>query len=179
MSYASGSPKFESRLTYPNTYRASPSSTSYSKAKAALIKYYGWNRVAILHQYDPEFFSPVEYSLKLAKNNVSYVTPTPWCGRRRYACAQHIHPGSNPHSRYCINIQSAHKQGRIKDFIFGGGAPPRNDHNLFFFSFVCFYQILLFLQSRRPSKVRTPLHPSPRSAPEKIKLQVLRTFHSE
>ncbi|KAK2566162.1 Gamma-aminobutyric acid type B receptor subunit 2, partial [Acropora cervicornis] len=44
VSYASGSPKFESRLTYPNTYRASPSSTSYSKAKAALIKYYGWNR---------------------------------------------------------------------------------------------------------------------------------------
>lgn len=61
VSYASGSPKFESRLTYPNTYRAAPSSTSYSKAKATFIKYYGWNRVAILHQYDPEFFSPVIY----------------------------------------------------------------------------------------------------------------------
>ena len=62
VSYASGSPKFESDLTYPNTYRASPSTTSYSKAKAAFIKHFGWNRVAILHEYDPEFFSPVKYS---------------------------------------------------------------------------------------------------------------------
>ena len=61
VSYTSGSPKFENKLKYPNTYRAAPSSTSFSKAKAAIIKYYGWKRVAILHQYDPEFFSPVQY----------------------------------------------------------------------------------------------------------------------
>ncbi|XP_029189059.2 gamma-aminobutyric acid type B receptor subunit 2-like isoform X5 [Acropora millepora] len=75
VSYASGSPKFESKLTYPNTYRASPSSTSYSKAKAALIKYYGWNRVAILHQYDPEFFSPTVDKLKkeLENYNISII----------------------------------------------------------------------------------------------------------
>ncbi|XP_068723157.1 gamma-aminobutyric acid type B receptor subunit 2-like [Montipora capricornis] len=69
VSYASGSPKFESDLTYPNTYRASPSTTSYSKAKAAFIKHFGWNRVAILHEYDPEFFSPTVDKLKIELEN--------------------------------------------------------------------------------------------------------------
>ncbi|XP_078366097.1 gamma-aminobutyric acid type B receptor subunit 2-like isoform X2 [Oculina patagonica] len=75
VSYASGSPKFESRLLYPNTYRAAPSSTSYSKAKVAFIKHYGWKRVAILHEYDPEFFSPTVAKLKveLEKNNISII----------------------------------------------------------------------------------------------------------
>ncbi|CAH3135995.1 unnamed protein product [Porites lobata] len=75
VSYASGSPKFESRRIYPNTYRAAPSSASFSKAKAAFIKYFGWKRVAILHQYDPEFFSPTVDKLKIAlvKSNISII----------------------------------------------------------------------------------------------------------
>lgn len=75
VSYASGSPKFESKLKYPNTYRGAPSSTSYSKAKVAFIKYFGWKRVAILHQYDPEFFSPTVDKLKieLKKSNISII----------------------------------------------------------------------------------------------------------
>ena len=59
VSYSSASPKFASQLTYPNTYQAVPSLTSYSKAKVAFIKHYGWKRVAILYEYDPELFSPV------------------------------------------------------------------------------------------------------------------------
>ena len=59
VSYSSASPKFASQLTYPNTYQAAPSLTSYSKAKVAFIKHYGWKRVAILYEYDPELFSPV------------------------------------------------------------------------------------------------------------------------
>ncbi|CAH3136026.1 unnamed protein product [Porites lobata] len=75
VSYASGSPKFESNRTYPNTYRVVPSSVSLSKAKVAFIKYFGWKRVAILHQYDPEFFSPTVDKLKieLVKSNISII----------------------------------------------------------------------------------------------------------
>ncbi|CAH3160478.1 unnamed protein product [Porites evermanni] len=75
VSYASGSPKFEDKQIYPNTYRTAPSSASFSKAKAAFIKYFGWKRVAILHQYDPEFFSPTVDKLKieLVKSNISII----------------------------------------------------------------------------------------------------------
>ena len=61
VSYASGSPKFEYKWSNWNTYRTAPSSASLSKAKAAFINYFGWKRVAILHQYYPGFCSAVRY----------------------------------------------------------------------------------------------------------------------
>ena len=39
---------------------------SYSKAKAAFIKHYGWRRAAILYRADFEYFSPVSYQRFLA-----------------------------------------------------------------------------------------------------------------
>ena len=89
VSYSSGSPKFESQLTYPNTYRAAPSSTSYSKAKVAFIKHYGWKRVAILYEYDPEYFSPVNcfktllrLTLPITKYHLILTTEAPFSVHR-------------------------------------------------------------------------------------------------
>ncbi|XP_032219288.2 gamma-aminobutyric acid type B receptor subunit 2 isoform X1 [Nematostella vectensis] len=75
ISYASLSPMFGNNRKYRNTYRIVPSSESNSKAKVSFIKNFGWERVAIIHEYSAEMFSLTASILvkELVQNNISVI----------------------------------------------------------------------------------------------------------
>ena len=62
VSFGATSPLLGS-VFYQYTFRASPSTFSFVKAQVAIIKYHGWSRVAIIHEFDNTFFSPVSTQL--------------------------------------------------------------------------------------------------------------------
>ncbi|CAH3175080.1 unnamed protein product [Porites lobata] len=53
VSYASTSPVLKDRELYPRFFRTISSDLAFNPARAALLKKYGWKRVATLHQNEP------------------------------------------------------------------------------------------------------------------------------
>lgn len=53
VSYASTSPVLKNRELYPRFFRTISSDSAFNPARAALLKKYGWKRVATLHQNEP------------------------------------------------------------------------------------------------------------------------------
>ena len=60
VSYASTSPALQNRELYPRFFRTISSDLAFNPARAALLRQYGWKRVATLHQNEPSgIFSQV------------------------------------------------------------------------------------------------------------------------
>ncbi|KAJ8020438.1 Gamma-aminobutyric acid type B receptor subunit 1 [Holothuria leucospilota] len=58
LSYVASSPRLSNRITFPLLFRMHPSETVFNVVKFALLKYYGWEKVATLHQHFDLFALP-------------------------------------------------------------------------------------------------------------------------
>ena len=66
VSYASTSPVLKDRELYPHFFRTISSDLAFNPARAALLRKYGWKRVATLHQNEPSgIFSQVSMDVYL------------------------------------------------------------------------------------------------------------------
>ena len=55
ISYASSSPRLSNGSIYFNYFRVIPSETHIHKGQVSLVLYFGWERVALVNQYESLF----------------------------------------------------------------------------------------------------------------------------
>ncbi|XP_022083422.1 gamma-aminobutyric acid type B receptor subunit 1-like isoform X2 [Acanthaster planci] len=69
LSYSSASPLLSNRNLFPKFFRAFPPETVFNAVKFAMLKHFGWKRVATLHQTIDLFSLPTVAFLDQAKEN--------------------------------------------------------------------------------------------------------------
>ncbi|XP_002736691.1 gamma-aminobutyric acid type B receptor subunit 1-like [Saccoglossus kowalevskii] len=69
MSYSASNPALSNTIRYPSFYRTYAPDSLYNNARLAMIKYYGWRKVATLHENQELFSSTINHLSSLLRDN--------------------------------------------------------------------------------------------------------------